>query len=276
MEVGDGVITRESIRMPDLSEINKSLLETILMPPYWNAIEDYNNAFYEENQYYEDLIQKRKKHKQMIIDSIDGLNPEDPIYQLNKKAFNSMSEYPELSEGRIEDVFDFSEDYYEDYDEDYDEERERYEDYSKILLDIQRNYEKAISRHSSYSANLKRHIASWNWLVYSPFINDESILVWQLQWDIFLVSHFAPSSMKMGYYLIRQALHSKMPIVFAVPDYLAKQLRKAWFEDLWFKVPQIFDWEVVMKNVLINDAVTEGDIKGLIEEFSGNYLWFSR
>jgi hypothetical protein len=34
MEVGDGVITRESIRMPDLSEINKSLLETILMPPY--------------------------------------------------------------------------------------------------------------------------------------------------------------------------------------------------------------------------------------------------
>lgn len=244
------------------------MLEIISTPLYWNAVEDFYDAYYDEKQYYDDLMKGKGRVQEQIADFIDGLNPDDPIYQLNSKALDSLNNHPEFSQGRIEDVFDFSEDFYEYYD--YDED-EYIEEYSEILSDIQSNYEKAISRHSDYSANLERHIASWYWLVYSPFLNDESVLVWQLQWDIFLVSHFAPSSIRMWYHLIKQALNSKMPILFAVPEFLAKQLRKAWFTDLWYQVPQIFDGEVVMKNVLINKAVTEDDLKVLVERFSDDY-----
>ena len=263
----DGIIVRENATMIDLPEINKSLLEVISSPVYWNAVEDFYEACYEENQYRDDLIKEKRKTQMQIVDFMDNLNPDNSLYQLNSKALISLNNHTEFSQGRIENVFDFSEDFY-GYDED-----EYREEYSGILSDIQLNYKKAISRHSDYCADLERHIASWNWLVYSPFLNDESVLVWQLQWDIFLVSHFAPSSIKMWYYLIKQALTSKMPIVFAVPEFLAKQLRKAWFIDLWYKVPQNFNWEVVMKNVLVNGAVTDSDLKELVDRFSNNYLW---
>lgn len=266
------IITRHGTNWEGLPEINQSLLNIIWKPRYWNAIKDFLDLFDDESRYYEYLTRVKKKEEQNIKNLIGELNNDNPIYQLNLKANISMENHPELNEGRIEDVFYFD----EDVDREYEEDEDVYTGYySNILLDIQNNYEKAITRHSNYVADLKAHIASWNWLVYSPFVNDESVLVWQLQWDIFLVSHFAPSSIKMWYNLIKHASNCKMPMVFAVPDFLAKQLVKAWFKDLWYQVPQIFNWEIVMKNVVANNAVTEDDIKALIEKFSNEYLWFS-
>ena len=281
--LNDKIITRHSENWEKLPEINKSLLNIIWRPISWNAVKDFLKVFEDESKYSDEIkrhenethknqLEKEQQVEQEIEYLLNKLDDDDPIYELNSKVKDSKEQHPELSEGRIEDVFYFDENVYFDYDEDEDEYTEYY---SNILLDIQDNYERAISRHSNYVADLKAHIASWNWLVYSPFVNDESVLVWQLQWDIFLVSHFAPSSIKMWYNLIKHASNCKMPMVFAVPDFLAKQLTKAWFKDLWYQIPQIFNWEIVMKNVVVNNAVTEDDIRALIENFSNEYLWFS-
>ncbi|MBR7037269.1 hypothetical protein IKI14_05515 [bacterium] len=117
-------------------------------------MEDFYEAFYEENQYRDDLIKEKRKTQMQIVDFMDNLNPDNPLYQLNSKALISLNNHTEFSQGRIENVFDFSEDFY-DYDED-----EYREEYSGILSDIQLNYKKAISRHSDYCADLERHIAS--------------------------------------------------------------------------------------------------------------------
>lgn len=102
------------------------MLEIISWPLYWNAVEDFYEAFYEENQYCDNLIKEKGKMQTQIIDFIDSLNPDNPLYQLNSKALISLDNHPEFSQGRIEDVFDFSEDVYDYYDYDEDEYREVY------------------------------------------------------------------------------------------------------------------------------------------------------
>jgi len=310
----DNILGKEPILRwhEQLYGINENLINNLPRPYRWNARKEILDIVEDQWRDYE-ILQKLKDEEMKSI--LWTLSDENPLYQLNEKVSISIEDHPELKRGRIENVFNFSEDiyddsyydddyYYDDYNDDYsddeynddehnddehnddehnDDEHNDGEDndcgynynedenYSNILLEIQQNYEKAIWRHSDYVADLKRHIATWNWLVYSPFVNDTSVLVGQLVWDIFLVSHFAPSSMKMWYKLIKEAMMSKMPIVFAVPDFLSKQLEKAWFTNLWYKIPQIFNWEVILKNILVNNAVTEGDLKTLIDTFTTNY-----
>lgn len=61
---------------------------------------------------------------------------------------------------------------------------------------IQNNYEQAISRTSDYIGNLEGHILRGYGIVYQPDPNDESVLVGFTLRDIFIVSHFAPTSLK--------------------------------------------------------------------------------
>lgn len=196
------------------------------------------------------------------------LNPESLVYQLNVKAEESKKYNPELNIWRTENIFYMS----EEEDEYYDEKNWSCETkWSPLLETIQNQYQKAMAKHSSYSANLARHVGTGNGIVYAPFINDTSVLVWQLEWDIFLVSHFSPSSMKMGYELIKQALNTRMPIIFTVPEFLSKQLEKIWFKKLEYTVPQFFNGNIMMKNVLVNHEVREKDLQELIEMYMDEY-----
>lgn len=94
----------------------------------------------------------------------------------------------------------------------------------QLFCTIQENYEKAISRTSDYKADLYQHIANWYGVIYQPDKTDTSVLVGYTFRDIFLVSHFAPSSLRKGLDLIKHAASDSMPIVIAVPEFLSNQL----------------------------------------------------
>lgn len=73
--------------------------------------------------------------------------------------------------------------------------------------------------------------------------------------NLFTASHFAPENLREGYDLIKSMGFSKVPIMFAVPPDLSKQLAKANFRKV-IEVPQIFNGELIMKDVMINKSVT--------------------
>jgi len=154
---------------------------------------------------------------------------------------------------------------------DYNQEEQKYEyTYSDVIENIYKNYSNAIGRTSSYRGDLKTYIASGDAIVYKPFYADDSVLVGQLYNDMFITSHFAPTSLRNGVELIKEAADSPMPIIIAVPDYQSNQLNKAGFRFIT-QVPQYFAGEIVMKNVMVNDAVTDADLKKLMDYFTRNY-----
>ena len=127
---------------------------------------------------------------------------------------------------------------------------------------IQNNYEQAISRTSDYIGDLEGHILRGYGIVYQPDPENKSVLVGFTLRDIFIVSHFAPTSLKKGAELIQNAAKEKMPIVIACPAYQSSQLERSGFKYLT-QVPQIFNGEIISKNVMINDAVNLEDIQYL-------------
>lgn len=132
---------------------------------------------------------------------------------------------------------------------------------------VYNNYSNAIRRHSDYNFPIYTYMDDGHSIMYKPFKNDDSCVIGRIKGnDIFIITHFAPSSLRKGYELIQKLSDSKMPVVFAVPDYLSNQLTKSGFRQIG-TIPQIFAGEIVSKNVMINNAVTDEDLETLYSQF---------
>lgn len=134
------------------------------------------------------------------------------------------------------------------------------------------NYSAAIGRTSDYRGRLVEHINRGAGQVYKPFENDSSALVgyYADYWaDVFVVSHFAPSSLRSGVRLMNQVLQEDMPFVFAVPSYQANQLEKAGFYYV-DTVEQYFNGEMVEKHVYINKDLSDPsneELRNMMDEY---------
>lgn len=199
--------------------------------------------------------------RKAIAEYYDDLNYD--YSKLDIKANNTKGFKKVYSGKRVYDVYNYFL---------YDNNDNINEDVDNILNTVQENYENAISKHSDYSTDLKYYIGSGNAKVYEPFASegDHSLLAGQLVDDIFVVSHFAPESMRKGLNLINEASNSEMPIIMAVPEYLANQLEKAGFRFI-IEIPQIFNGETVMKKVMVNDSTTEEDLQNLFNYYQNNF-----
>lgn len=154
-----------------------------------------------------------------------------------------------------------------------------------ILKRINHNYQAAMARDYDYRINLKLHILrSWDmldwmdssneidqdWDVYAPLLGEErkiSALAGffpSAESDIFVVSHFSPSSLRGGVELLQTALLSKMPIIMATLDKQANMLRKLYWREIC-TVPQYWEGELVFKRVMANYAVTSEDLLSLLQ-----------
>lgn len=154
-----------------------------------------------------------------------------------------------------------------------------------ILKTINHNYQATMARDYDYRINLKNHILrSWDmldwmessneiyqdWDVYIPLLRKErkiSALAGffpSAESDIFVVSHFSPSSLRGGVDLLQTALLSKMPIIMATLDKQADMLRKLYWREIG-TVPQYWDGELVFKRVMANYAVTSEDLHSLFQ-----------
>ena len=83
----------------------------------------------------------------------------------------------------------------------------------------------------------------------------------------FVASHFAPANMAEGYRLIKNAANSEVPIMFAVPNDLSTQLAKAGFSKL-LSHPALFGGELVMKDVMVNDATTAEALQRYMQQYN--------
>jgi len=200
----------------------------------YRALTEYYNEAEEENEFQESLSPEEKRLSFGRLNKLKSLQTE--VFTKYNKETDEYEQYAE------------------------DEEKE------KLAEEIFENYSNAISRTSTYRGNLKAHVLSGRGIVYSPFSDDNSALVGFPINDIFVVSHFAPSSLRMGKELIENVAKEKMPIVIAVPDYQSKQLEKSGFRFVT-EIPQYFAGEVVMKKVMVNDATTEEDLEYLLDYF---------
>lgn len=243
-------ISKESF-MTLITEINFGTHEDSATAPSKRKYKSYNRTEYKadtENkiqEFFDDVIKNRldKKRKDLVLKKAQE-NVENAV--INDTNYSD----------RVESLFEV----YDDGSKEMD----------KLLSEIQANYEKAMKRKSTYIGNLEGYLASGNAVFYSPFIGDNSGLAGTTVNDIFIVSHFAPSSLRKGLELIKEASNSHMPIVMAVPEYLANQLEKAGF-NFMFEIPQYFNGEIVMKKVMYNNAMNLVDIATLKGYYSKEF-----
>ena len=130
---------------------------------------------------------------------------------------------------------------------------------------IQKQYEAAIGRTSNYRGDVANHILKRYGIVWEPI--KRNYLVGQERFGVFCVSHFAPSSIRKGMEMMREVLHSSMPVCIATLPYQANMLRKIGFKEVG-KVPQWFAGEVHLKTVMVNDAVDVYRIQILLDSIS--------
>ncbi len=143
---------------------------------------------------------------------------------------------------------------------------------TKFSNEVYNNYLNAISRHSDYSYPIDQFIDRGRSILFKPFKRDNTVLSGFLNGknnDIYTVSHFAPSSLRKGYEAIQELSKSEMPSVLCVPNMLSKQLYKAGFNKIG-TVPQPFGDRMVLKDVMVNNAVTDDDVNDLIKYFLGD------
>lgn len=118
---------------------------------------------------------------------------------------------------------------------------------------IRIQYERAISRTSTYKCwSLADHIYYGHGLVYK---HQTSYLVGNWYEGVFVLSHFAPASIKAGKEMMEFISYKEtIPMVLAVPHYQAKMaLRCGW--DLVGLTWQEFGGTLVQKVVLCNRAL---------------------
>ena len=134
---------------------------------------------------------------------------------------------------------------------------------------LQDQYQKAIGRTSTYVGDLYNHILSHSGRVLFDDRDESAVVGYPIQLrggSAFIVSHFAPYSLRSGVNLIKYLSKIDHPIIIAVPDYQSRQLSKAGFRKVGI-VPQHFDGEVVMKNVMANDYADDNKLKELMKTF---------
>jgi len=130
---------------------------------------------------------------------------------------------------------------------------------------LQEQYEKAISRRSSYRGNLANHLLSGNAEVWW-YGNTRTAVAGIHQNGVFLLSHFCPSNLREGVAAMKALAEIDYPVVAAVPELMANQLEKAG----WVRrgmVPQFFDGEIVVKVVMANHATSGSHMQRLTEVF---------
>ena len=129
---------------------------------------------------------------------------------------------------------------------------------------IREQYEKAISRTSPYICrDLASHVYDGHGSVYKY---GSSYLVGAMFEDIFVLSHFAPKTLKEGMAMMKFIAYKEIqPMVLAVPHRQAKMaLRCGW--DLVGLTVQRFGNEMVTKVVLCNRALSNDKYWTLYEQ----------
>ena len=116
----------------------------------------------------------------------------------------------------------------------------------EVAPTVASQYETAMSRRSDYQCDLQAHIESGMCRVYAH--PNGSFLVGNVQDGVFVVSHFAPKSLRKGFEMMRDIADGEARISFAVPFYLARQALKAGFE--WVAdTHQVFNGRSCLKHV---------------------------
>ncbi len=128
---------------------------------------------------------------------------------------------------------------------------------------INNQYTKYAIRAGINPTNLTYHLLSGNGIVWKAY-NCNDYVVGQFIGDIFTVSHFAPETLGTGVDALRDLLHTVTPVVFAVPEKLAKQLSKIGFTQILDGLPMTFKDKVVDKTILINNAFNKKDGEEMI------------
>lgn len=147
---------------------------------------------------------------------------------------------------------------------------EAYLKINEYLEEVYDNYDRAIGRTSNYRGNLIGHMSSGSGLIYAPNPKTSNALIGNTVGDIFIVSHFAPASLREGIELLNSAEENGVPVVIAVPEYQSSQLERLGFEMIT-SIPQYFAGEYVTKNVLINGNITTEDIQTLYDHMTNTY-----
>ena len=102
------------------------------------------------------------------------------------------------------------------------------------LLKIAENYEAAIERRGRWATD-PEFLASI-WKQHGSFFvrKGQNFIMLRKLGDVYVASHFAPSTMKGGVKLLKEIKASGLPIVFAVPEDLAKNLDSLG----WIRLPK--------------------------------------
>lgn len=143
--------------------------------------------------------------------------------------------------------------------------------YCKSYLEadiIQKQYESAIGRTSTYRGNVAGHVLNRFGIVWEPI--KHNYLVGQERFGVFCISHFAPSSIRKGMEMMKSVLHHNMPVCIATLPYQANMLRKIGFKEVGY-APQWFNGEIHQKTVMVNDAVDVYTVKSLLDTI-GEYI----
>jgi hypothetical protein len=143
-------------------------------------------------------------------------------------------------------------------------------DDSDVAKRLQKQYEDAIGRTSSYRGDLYNHIISHSGLVFFDNRKESAVignLIKLENGSFFIISHFAPYSLRSGVALIKQLSVIDFPVVISVPDYQANQLLKSGFRKVGV-IPQYFAGEMVMKNVMANDSADDAKLRELMSYYS--------
>lgn len=129
-----------------------------------------------------------------------------------------------------------------------------------VAKKIQQNYENAMHKRRDYTyKGLETQLAD-DGMVGIKAADNNSLLL-QAGADlndaqiIFHPTHFAPETMRQGAALIDAVGHSSQPTIFTVTNDLTGMLEKSGFKTIG-QIPQRFGDQIVMKDILVNDAVT--------------------
>ncbi len=143
---------------------------------------------------------------------------------------------------------------------------------ARAAIRVQHNYENAMHRRRSYTyKGLKRNLFYGNEIGIKHPDNESLLLDATAQYipdnnNLFHPTHFAPEGLRSGADLIRRVADSSQPTMFTVTSDLSPMLEKQGFVKV-SQIPQIFDGDIVMKDVLVNRATTKESLLNKIQEF---------
>lgn len=144
---------------------------------------------------------------------------------------------------------------------------------------LQKNYENAMHRRRDYTFNRLKNNLYYKGIVGVKDPNSESVILDSLANEaldnstLFHPTHFAPESLRSGAGLIKQLAESSQPTAFTVTPDLSPMLEKSGFIKVG-SMPQIFNGELVMKDILLNRSTTKEAILNRIDQTPYMYQGF--